>query len=357
MAESSAIFDETAEARRAPESTVHDDIRHDIVVIGASAGGIEAITALVEQLPQQFAATLFIAIHFPATSISLLPQILNRYGVLSAAHPSSNTQIQPGRIYVAPPNFHLLLRPGHLVLSQGPKENGHRPAIDTLFRSAANSYGRRVIGVILSGALDDGTAGLWTIKAQGGLTIVQDPEEALFDSMPRSAIANVEVDYVLKAAEIGTQLIQLTNMPREESQPMTDHHHRERDLVAQDKAALERGERPGNPSTLTCPDCGGVLWELRDGDMIRFRCHVGHAYSSDSLMAEQADDVERALWSAVRALEEKAALARRMAYQAREKNRLMSANQFFERAQEAEQHAKLVRQVMQHNKSDPTNDS
>lgn len=328
-------------------------------MIGASAGGVEALTKLVQQLPFDLPAALFVAVHFPAYSVSLLPQILSRAGKLPAMHPEDKDAIQPGKIYVAPPNHHLLVRPGYVWLSRGPRENGHRPAVDTLFRSAARSYHRQTVGVILSGTLDDGVAGLRVIQSQGGITIAQDPEEALFDGMPRAAISTIQIDHVLKISDIAQLLSQLAfeageNLSECVVSPETVNQEtstgngmeREAEIVAQDKAILEQGGRPGTASTFTCPDCGGVLWELRDNGVVRYRCHTGHAYSLESLVAEQAEDLERALWSASRALEEKAALARRMAANARQQNRHLSEAQFLEQAQEAAQHAELVRQVL-----------
>nr|RNJ65721.1 MAG: chemotaxis protein CheB [Leptolyngbya sp. IPPAS B-1204] len=341
-----------------------DGLEYPLIVIGASAGGVEALSQLVQHLPADLAAALFVVVHFPPHSISLLPKILSRAGPLPAKHVQDQAAIQPGAIYVAPPNHHLLVRRGYMRLSHGPRENGHRPAIDTLFRSAARAYGPQTVGVILSGTLGDGTAGLRVIHAAGGITVAQDPEEALFDSMPRTAIESVPIDYVLKIEAIAQLLEQLTaswtpSQPfqkhgnqhtaqnRTEEEPAVTHGmDREDEMVAQDKAILEQGKRPGTASTFTCPDCGGVLWELRENNIIRYRCHVGHAYSLDSLVSEQADDLERALWSAVRALEEKAALARRMAAQARHQHRALSEAQFLDRANEATQHADLVRQVI-----------
>lgn len=329
--------------------------KRSIIVVGASAGGIDVLTQLVRYLPENFEASLFITVHFPSESTSLLPQILSRISKLPARHPLQGESILPGHIYVAPPNYHLLVRRGQMHLSQGPRENGHRPAIDTLFRSAAHSYGRQTIGVVLSGMLDDGTAGLAVIKSRGGVAIAQDPAEATFDGMVRSAIAHVRVDYILPVEAIARQLIQLVGEKLEDDKAMPDEIMNEADLVFQDKTEREDGQHANSPTPITCPDCGGVLWELREGASIRFRCHVGHAYSADSLVAEQTDDVERALWSAIRALEEKAALARRMAAQARRSARSLSENQFVARAEEAEHHANMVRQVVMQQKLTKSN--
>lgn len=320
----------------------------DVIVVGASAGGVEALSQLVTQLPADLPAAIFVTLHFPSQGVSVLPAILTRVGKLPAIHPKDQTPIQRGTIYIAPPDYHLVLLPDRIRLSHGPRENGHRPAIDTLFRSAARTYNNRVIGVILTGALDDGTAGLFTIKARGGLALVQDPDEALFNSMPLSAIANVAVDLVLPLADLAPRLAQLVeemieDVPKEESMP--DEIPNEAEIVAQDKAALEQGERPGSASMLTCPECGGVLWEINNGNLLRYRCHVGHAYSIDSLIEEQANSVETALWSANRALEEKAALCRRMAVQAQHQGRSLSEAQFLQRAEEVEQQAAILRQL------------
>ncbi len=168
--------------------------RHDIVVIGASAGGVEALIRLTSALPRDLPASLFVVLHTPARSKSMLPAILSRSGNLPAIHAEHGSAIEPGCIYVARPDHHLIIKPGFVSVTQGPRENRQRPAIDPLFRSAALAYGHRVVGVVLSGSLDDGTSGLVSIKARGGTAIVQDPADALFDSMPRSAIENVAVD-------------------------------------------------------------------------------------------------------------------------------------------------------------------
>uniref|UniRef100_B8HMX8 protein-glutamate methylesterase n=1 Tax=Cyanothece sp. (strain PCC 7425 / ATCC 29141) TaxID=395961 RepID=B8HMX8_CYAP4 len=319
----------------------------DIVVIGASAGGVEALTQLVAPLPIDLPATLLLVVHLSATAYSALPQILSRAGPLPALHPQDQQPLQPGQIYIAPPNVHLFLRSGRIGLSRGPRENGFRPAVDVLFYSAAQVYTQRVIGIILSGALDDGTAGLAMIKAHGGVALVQDPLEAAFGGMPGSAIANVQVDHILKVRDLASCLEKLVHETVTEEPVMSNFKlESEAEIVAQDKANLEAGQRPGQPSPLTCPGCGGVLWELRDGDIVRFRCHVGHAYSIESLQDEQRNSVEVALWSAVRALEEKAALSRRMMVKFRAQNSPISALHFQERAQQAENQAELVRQVL-----------
>ena len=240
---------------------------HDIVVVGASAGGVEALMQLAYGLPPDLAASVFVVLHIAPDSASALPEILSRAGRLPAVHPADGQRIEPVRIYVAPPDRHLLLVGPRIHVVRGPRENGHRPAVDPLFRTAARSFGPRVVGVILSGTLDDGTAGLAAIKMRGGVAIVQDPDEALFQGMPRSAIDNVAVDHVLPVNEIAPRIAQLVQEPVTGSAPaVTDEMDMEARMAELEEAAVQRNERPGTPSVFSCPECGGVLWEVADGE-------------------------------------------------------------------------------------------
>ena len=321
---------------------------HRIITIGASAGGVEALTQLVRHLPPDLPAAIFIVLHIPAYAISALPRILSRNGALPAIHPQDGQAIQPGQIYIAPPDHHLLVENGYLHLVRGPRENSHRPAVDPLFRTAARAYGQRVTGVVLSGAQDDGTAGLASIKNQGGVAIVQDPEDALYAGMPRSAIEHVEVDYILPLSDIAPVLVDLAYQPVEDKpvNSVSQEMEMESEMAKLELDALNKDQRPGTPSGFGCPECGGALWELQEGELIRFRCRVGHALSAETLLAEQFDAMEAALWTALRALEERAALSRRLATRAIERNHSLTAAQFTAQAQEAEKHAALVRQAL-----------
>jgi len=328
---------------------------HDIIVIGASAGGVETLTKLVRNLPPDLPAAVFVVLHFPSHGTSVLPSILNRAGTLPASHYEDGEAIQPGRIYVAPPDRHLLVKLGYIRLIRGPKENSHRPAIDPLFRTAARAYGNRVVGVVLSGVLDDGTAGLAAIKQQGGIAVVQDPDDALYPGMPKSAIANVAVDHILPLSKIASILIHLAHQPVAESpKAVPEDMETESDTAELDLTVMNQDERPGTPSPFGCPECGGVLWELPDGKLSRFRCRTGHAYSPETLLAEQSDGIESALWSALRALEESAALARRMAERSQRSQQPLVATRFHERAAEAEANAALLRQLLLKSEPKPT---
>ena len=325
--------------------------RRDRIVIGASAGGVKALTSLVADLSPDLAAAVFIVLHIPTNTPSFLSEILARESRLPVEHASSGERIKPGRVYVAPSDHHLLIEGEKVELVHGPKENLHRPSIDALFRSAARWCGARVIGVVLTGARDDGAVGMSAIKKRGGITIVQDPVEATFPSMPASVMAQVQVDYSLPLREIGPLLNELS---REEASdeggyPVPEQVEIESNIAQQKMEAGEliaNVEQLGKISKLTCPDCHGALWEIYDDDILRFRCHVGHAYSTESLSEGQSEMLEVALWSAVRALEEKMILANRIVERARKANQTRAARIFQRRAEQAAQNSNAIRQLL-----------
>lgn len=349
---------------------------HDIIVIGASAGGVEAVSALAKAFPAELDAAVFIVLHFPANGTSVLPAILNRRGKLSAAHARDGESVGRGRIYVAPPDHHMLVRDGRIELSKGPRENGARPSIDPLFRSAARAYGPRVIGVILSGTLDDGTAGLALVKRRGGVAVVQSPEDALFPGMPLSAIENVAVDDVLPLAEMGSRLVELVKRP---APLLADRGDTEGDEMQESRDDPSRGpnddtdadgnklwpgdaggsgngggdlrrmqhhdRHSGQPSVFTCPECHGTLLQLKENGRTRYRCHTGHAYSADTLLSEVTESVEETLWSAIRTIDESVMLLRHMAEHVRESGNGAS-ERFLEKARDAERRSDLVRRAV-----------
>ena len=316
---------------------------HDLVVIGASAGGVEALGELVRELPADFPAAVLAVVHFPPHATSMLPLILGRRGRLPAVHAEDGAEIRPGTIYVAPPDRHLLVDRGRLRLSRGPRENGHRPAADALFRSAARAHGRRVVAVVLSGTLDDGTAGMSVVRRRGGVTVAQHPDDALFAGMPKTAIEAGVVDHVLPVREIAPLLARLAETPAPEEaavdSPLDDF---EAALAEMRPGALFPGEPPGKPAGLTCPECLGSLYEIHDGELVRYRCRVGHAFGNDTLLAEQGDKVERALWTAMQVLNERAALARRTAERMEHRGSAGVATRFRAIADDAEEQAKVV---------------
>jgi two-component system chemotaxis response regulator CheB len=313
--------------------------QRDLIVIGASAGGVDALQELVRDLPPGFPAAVLVVLHVAATGTSVLPQILARRGPLPAVFARDREALRRGQIYVAPADHHMLVHDGHIHLTKGPRENGHRPAIDPLFRSAARAGGARTIGVILSGLLDDGASGLGFIKAHGGAAVVQDPDDALFASMPKAAMALVPIDRTVPARGLAAALCALVEQPVE---PVGGLEFEQMDRVELEDPAEAAALVQGPPSGLTCPECGGALWEQQDGPSLRFACHVGHAYSMASLVEEQGRALETTLWSAVRALEERADMHRRLARRASGSRREL----YERRASDAETQARDLRQLL-----------
>ena len=319
----------------------------DIVVIGASAGGMGALEKLVAGLPRDLPAAVFVVWHLSPGVRSVLSAVLTKAGTLRAATPNDGDSIEHGRIYVAPNDHHMLLERGYIRVTKGPKENRFRPAIDPLFRSAAYVYGPRVIGVVLTGALDDGTAGLWTIKLRGGTAVVQDPAEAAINSMPLNALRNVEVDHKLPVAEIGPLLGRLVEQSAPaaraispEEQSKTRHEIR----IAREENALEENVMEfGQLSPLTCPECHGVLTQLREGRIVRVRCHTGHAFSANTLLESNAEQVEARLWDAVRALDETVMLLNTLGEELTRSGELRAAELCFESARRAHERSRPIR--------------
>jgi two-component system, chemotaxis family, protein-glutamate methylesterase/glutaminase len=304
---------------------------------------------LVSGLPSDLKASLFVVLHIGADGLGILPEILERAGRLPASNAKNWETIRPGRIYVAPPDHHLLLeRSGHVRITRGPKENRFRPAVDPLFRSAAHAFGPRVVGVVLTGGLGDGTAGLWTIKDRGGTAIVQRPDEALAPSMPLSALEHVAVDHCVALDEIAPLLVRLSLVPAENNPAKPASKQLETEVsIAKEDNAIEVGIMEwGEPSLYACPECHGVLLQLKEGSNLRFRCHTGHAYSLESLLAEFSERTEETLWNAIRSMEETTLLMRRMAAHLAEHQHDQAAESLSKEAQRTQQRADMVRQVV-----------
>lgn len=322
--------------------------QRDIIVIGGSAGSFEPLKIIISSLPASFPASILIATHMMADFPSLLEEHLGANSRLPLTQAYDQEPIRRGHIYVARPDYHLTIEAGRMRVLRGPRENRHRPAIDPLFRTAARVYGPRVIGVILSGTLEDGSMGLFAVKQRGGIAMVQDPNEAASPEMPRRALGYATPHYVLKARDIVPNLMNLVQvdqdevvMPKKKAAKTNGHsrsrnERRVRSLVKAanptnggtartGSAPITGGENQsnlkaeyfdegeGNPSVFACPECHGVLWEVREDNLLQFRCRVGHTYGSDSLVVELSQASEAALWAALRALEEKAAMQRRIA--------------------------------------------
>ena len=304
--------------------------KHDIIVAGASAGGIEALKKVVGCLPADLPAAVFIVVHVFPRSKSVLPEILSGVSRVPVLHAEDGMEIRPGRIYVAPPDHHLIIEQGHMHLSLGPKEQHQRPCINVTFRTAAAAYGKRVIGIVLTGQLDDGTAGLWEIVRHGGLAVVQNPEEADFPSMPLSALREVEVNYTVRLAEMGQLLAELARNGKPGDVPAKEGSKMEPELT-----------------DLTCPDCRGTIWRVMKGRFCEYRCRVGHSYSPKSMLAEHFLAQEKALWAAIVALEEGASLSRQLIGQLEPELRASLEDEAQDRLQQASE----LRRVLEQRKS------
>ena len=321
--------------------------RRDIVAIGASAGGLQVLMELAASLPPAFPASVLIVLHVGANR-STLPDLLQRAGPNPAMHASNDTQLEHGRLYVAPPDCHLLVHRGRIRLWHGAKENHARPAIDPLFRSVAINYGPRVIGVVLTGRLDDGTAGLQAIKACGGQTVVQDPDEAEERGMPSSAMTNVAIDHVTTRGGLAALLTSLVAQALPATAPtrVPEGLLREHQLSVWEGNAMDHLDAIASPSKITCPDCHGVLFELRDTRPRRYRCHTGHAYTAGALQATQAMRTEDAIWNALRALHEREALLRTMADHCRTAGEIDQAERLSNEAEHLAEHALRLHDVL-----------
>lgn len=328
----------------------------DVIVIGASAGGVEALQGICAGLPADLNAAIMVVLHSPPSSGGLLPHILSRAGPLPAVHPKDNDPIKNGRIYVAPPDCHMIVDAGRIRLTRGARENRHRPAIDPLFRSAALAYGARTIAVVLTGMLDDGTSGLMVVEARQGCSVVQDPESAMFPQMPANALERVPGARVARLEVIPALLAELVRTPlaagiadsfavrsTDEKGGVAAEEIR---IAEIDMAEIEKEIPFGDPSPFSCPECGGVLWEIDQQGLLRYRCRVGHAYTAKHLNLEQSIKIESALWAGLRALEESASLYRRMALRARNAKLKAPESMYEERASDIEDHSKALRDLL-----------
>jgi two-component system, chemotaxis family, protein-glutamate methylesterase/glutaminase len=330
--------------------------RRDLVVIGASAGGVEVLSRVVRDLPTDLRAAVCIVLHIAPGSPSMLAHILGRAGRLPCKPARDGDRLRQGIILVAPPDHHLVIEDSHVRLTVGPRENGHRPAIDVLFRSAAAALDSRVIGVVLTGTRDDGSAGLAVIKASGGGTIVQDPRDAMYGDMPASAIAHVSVDAIVPATLIGSTIAAMVNgddLPpsARDGDPKSDPAPEPVGNPGPDPDPDSVGDPPSGPPAgeqvmAVCPECGGVLTERSEAGVLQWECRVGHRYSPETLIDAQADDVEGALWAAIRVLADRAALLGRMAQQAERRSQPRSARRFRRQSQSASEQAEIVRQAL-----------
>ncbi|WP_111640298.1 chemotaxis protein CheB [Marinimicrobium alkaliphilum] len=314
-----------------------------LVVIGASAGGMAALKTLVAQFPKDFPAPVFIVNHMGAnTTGEALVKVLNESGSLTCVHARNEQVFEPGHIYLAPSDQHMLIAEGKILVTKGARENRSRPAIDPLFRTAAVAYGNRVIGIILTGYLDDGTSGMMAIKRCGGVCIAQDPEDASYPDMPQSVIANVGADYCVPLAGMGMLLSDLLKRELPERAPAPEDIVIEARIAQRVLSDLSSVEALGEQVPFNCPDCGGVLWKVTEGEILRYRCHTGHAFSASALLTQQTVKIEETLWVALRMFEERQNLLVTMSHNESKKTPSSTS----QRAKDSQVHIDRIRAML-----------
>lgn len=328
-------------------STSQSTLRRDLVVIGASAGAVRVLLDLAAHLPADFPAAVLVVLHVGAHR-SVLPDLMRSRGAIRARHAADGQRLQPGTLAIAPPDQHMLVDDGHIRLRRGPKENHARPAIDPLFRSAALAHGNRVIGVLLSGRLDDGTAGLQAIKQCGGLAVVQDPADAEQPDMPRSALAHVDVDCCVPASALADTLLRLVGSPPDTAPPQEPPmpFDAEQAISTGTGDAMAHLNHIGHASRFACPECSGVLWEIDGARPRRYRCHTGHAYTLRCLASTQDESADEALWGAMRALQEREALLNVLVENDERDGDGRQGDDLVTRARRASDHAAQLRRII-----------
>lgn len=326
-----------------------------VVVIGASAGGLKALKELISQLPKDFPLPLLVVRHIsPDATGNVLLDELNKLNTVKCQHAESGKDLKAGYLYMAPSDHHLLID-GNLkmLVTKGAHENRSRPAIDPLFRSAAVGFGSGVIGILLTGYLDDGTAGMKVIKRCGGTCIVQDPEEADYPAMPRNAMNNVEVDYCLPISEMGNLLNKLIQQKLPKHETVPEDVKTEAKIAERVLSDLSSVNKLGDQVPFNCPGCGGVLWKIKKDNSLRFRCHTGHAYTAAALLAEQTEKIEETMWSALRMFEERKNLLTEMA----QEKKGISSKSALERANKSQVHIDRIRAILNSAESESEDDT
>jgi len=315
----------------------------DILAVGTSAGGVEALIHVAKGLPPNLPASVLLTIHLPSHARSALDDVLTRAGQLPASFAEEGEVVRKSRIYIAPPDRHLLLDGDRLSLGEGPRENNARPAVDPMLRSAAVCCGPRTIGVVLTGTLGDGASGLWAVRHAGGITVVQDPKDAAFAEMPLTALNRAKPDHIVRLADIPALLAKLAHQPAGEAKPLPRSIGYEVEIARGGQSGMEEMDAIGRRSVLGCPDCGGVMWEIAEGEVSRFRCHVGHTYTAELMSLALDENLRRALASATRALEERTALARKLYTQAMAGHHPLLAENWAQKIKEFEREADIIR--------------
>lgn len=319
----------------------------DILGIGTSAGGVEALLHLVRGFPADLPASVLITIHLSRQFKSALDELLSSAGPLPATFVKDGDGLRKQRIYIAPPDRHMIVEDHRLYLGTGPRENNARPSIDAMLRSAAVCCGGRTVGVVLTGSLGDGASGLYAVRQCGGLTVVQDPRDAAFSEMPQTALDKARPDHVVSLAEMPRLLASLVHQPAGETREAPASIRYETEIARKGAIAMDEMDRIARRSVLACPDCHGVMWEIDEGELLRYRCHVGHTYTAELMSLALDDNLRRAMGSAQRALEERVALARKLHQRARDSGQRLTAQDWKARLDEYEREMRVVRSAIQ----------
>jgi two-component system, chemotaxis family, protein-glutamate methylesterase/glutaminase len=308
----------------------------DVLAVGTSAGGVEALIFLAGHFRPDFPASILVTIHLPSHSASSLHELLTRAGSLSASFAADGERLRKAHIYIAPPDRHLLLDGDRLSLGFGPRENNSRPAIDPMLRSTAVCCGSRAIGLVLTGTLGDGASGLWAIRQCGGIAVVQDPTDAAFSEMPLTALNRAKPDHVVRLADMPALLHGLAHEPIGAPRPVPRSIAYEVEVARDGRSSMNNMDNLGRRSVLACPDCGGVMWEIDEDELVHYRCHVGHIYAAELMSVALDENLRRALASALRALEERVALACKLYKEALDSGHRLLADNWLQKAREFE---------------------
>jgi len=315
----------------------------DIVTIGGSAGGVEALVFLAKSLRHDFPAAIFVTIHLGRHAGSVLDEVLSRAGPLPANFASDHDRVTKGRILIAPADRHLIVDGDRVILGQGPRENNSRPAIDPMMRSAAACCGARTVGVVLTGTMTDGASGLWAIDQCGGTTVVQDPSDAAFPDMPTNALNRNRPDHVVPLVDMPDLLKRLCEQPAGKPMPVPESVTFEVTIARGNQSSIANMDRLGKRSGLACPDCHGAMWEIDEGDLVRYRCHVGHTYTAELLAIALDENLRQAISTALRALEERRTLAKRLQEQAEHAGQRSLAASWAHRVDDAQRELDVIR--------------
>jgi two-component system chemotaxis response regulator CheB len=315
----------------------------DVLAIGTSAGGFDALRFLASEFARDFPASVLVTIHLSSQFRSALDAILTQAGPLPASFAVDGEKFERSRIYIAPAERHLIVENEQLRLGSGPRENNARPSLDPLFRSAALCCGPRTVGAVLTGTLGDGAAGLSALKQSGGVTVVQDPSDAAFAEMPTTALIRSRPDHVVSLASMPALFDKLVRQPVGPAQPVASNLQYEVNVASGGRGSMSEMDQIGRRSVLACPDCHGVMWEIDEGELIRYRCHVGHAYSAEIMSLALDENLKRAFGTALRALDERIALARKLEAQSNTSGRSRIAESWAAKAREFEAEAEVIR--------------